>query len=155
MIELSKDGNDQPVAPVVSARMAKIRGRDTKPELAVRRALRKLGLGYRVGIRPLPELRRTGDIVFPAPKVVVMVDGCFWHGCPKHYRPSTQRAAFWGRKVQQNMERDSDTNRILESRGWLVIRVWEHADPEEAAATIAHQVIQRRKDGNTSEREGA
>jgi DNA mismatch endonuclease (patch repair protein) len=151
----SENSHDQPVSPVVSARMGRIRGRDTKPEIAVRRALRKRGLGYRVGIRPLPEVRRTGDIVFPAPRVVVMVDGCFWHGCPEHYRPSTQRAAFWERKVQQNMDRDLDTNRILESRGWLVIRVWEHTDPEEAAAAIAHQVMQRRKGGRTSEREGA
>lgn len=155
MVGRSEDSSDQPVSAVVSARMSKIRGRDTKPEMAVRRALRKLGLGYRVGIRPLPDVRRTGDIVFPVQRVVVMVDGCFWHGCPEHYRPSTQRAGFWGRKVQQNMDRDLETNSILESRGWLVIRVWEHTDPVEAAAAIAHQVMERRKQIRTFEGEDA
>ena len=155
MVGRSEGTDDQTVSAVVSARMSKIRGRDTKPEIAVRRALRRLGLGYRVGIRPLPDVRRTGDIVFPAPKVVVMVDGCFWHGCPEHYRPSTQRAVFWGRKVQENMDRDLDTNRILESRGWLVIRVWEHADPDETAKQIAGQVLARRRQTRTSEGEGA
>lgn len=153
MVDRPEDLNDQPVSAVVSARMSKVRGRDTKPELAVRRALRKLGLGYRVGIRPLPDVRRTGDIVFPGPKVVVMVDGCFWHGCPDHYRPSNLRAGFWARKIQQNMNRDLDTRRVLESRGWLVIRIWEHTDPEEAAAAISHQVVQRRRQRRTSERE--
>ncbi|WP_234754207.1 very short patch repair endonuclease [Arthrobacter ramosus] len=134
--------------------MSKIRGRDTKPEIALRRALRGLGLGYRVGMRPLPDVRRTGDVVFPAPKVVVMVDGCFWHGCPEHYRPSTQRAAFWGQKVEQNINRDLDTNRILESRGWLVIRVWEHEEPIEAARKIALHVLERRQQLKISKRDG-
>ncbi|QSR32305.1 hypothetical protein CFI00_17785 [Nocardioides sp. S5] len=64
------------------------RSRDTKPELAVRRLLHAEGLRYRVNARPLPEVRRTADIVFRAKRIAVFIDGCYWHGCPEHYVPS-------------------------------------------------------------------
>src|SRR5262245_6042389 len=65
--------------------MQAIKGRDTKPELAVRKALHSQGFRYRVSTRPLPELRRTADMVFSRARVAVFVDGCFWHGCPQHH----------------------------------------------------------------------
>jgi len=132
------------IDPVVSARMAKIRGRDTKPEVAVRRALRQMGVGYRINRRPDPDIRRTGDIVFLSAKVVVMVDGCFWHGCPQHYRPARQRSEFWAQKIAGNMARDIQTSSQLEAKGLMVIRVWEHEEPTVAAQRIAQAVAARR-----------
>ena len=68
------------------------RSRDTKPDLAVRSAVHRRGLRYRVAARPQPELRRTADMVFRRAKVAVFVDGCYWHGCPEHHtQPATNR----------------------------------------------------------------
>lgn len=115
------------------------RGRDTEPELKVRRLVHAAGLRYRVNVRPEPDLRRTVDMLFRRAKVVVLIDGCFWHGCPKHHQPPKTNVTFWSSKVAGNRARDEDTNRALESRGWLVLRFWEHevvADPELVAAQI-------------------
>lgn len=136
------------VDAVVSSRMAKIRGRDTKPEEALRKALRSLGLrGYRVNYRPVPGFRRTADIAFIRSKVVVMVDGCYWHRCPEHYRPATQRSSFWLAKIDGNVARDEETNKVLTEHGWLVVRIWEHEDPLTAAQRVA-KVVRDRRRGN-------
>lgn len=112
------------------------KGRDTRPELAVRRAVHAMGLRYRVGRRPLPKLRRTADLVFTRAKVAVFIDGCFWHGCPTHHTVAVTNAAFWAEKVRRTRERDSETDRHLAEEGWTVVRVWEHDDPLEVATRI-------------------
>lgn len=116
------------------------KSRDTKPEMALRRAVHALGLRYRVSTRPLPKVRRTADLVFTKAKIAVFMDGCFWHGCPEHHTKSATNAAYWAEKVRRNRERDRETDRLLNEAGWKVIRVWEHEDPVEAAERIAHQV---------------
>jgi DNA mismatch endonuclease (patch repair protein) len=113
------------------------RSRDTRPELALRSAAHALGLRYRVNTRPLPGLRRTADLVFSRLKIAVFVDGCFWHGCPEHFRSSKINASFWATKIADNRERDHDTDHRLSDAGWTVIRIWEHEDPCEAAQRIA------------------
>lgn len=120
------------------------KSRDTKPELALRRAVHALGLRYRVSMRPLPKVRRTADLVFTKAKVAVFMDGCFWHGCPEHHTKSATNAAYWADKVERNRERDAETDRLLREAGWSVIRVWEHEDPTEAAGRIAQRLHQRR-----------
>lgn len=120
------------------------RGRDTKPELALRRAVHALGLRYRVGIRPLAGLRRTADLVFPRAHVAVFLDGCFWHGCETHHTVAATNAGYWAEKVVRNRERDRETDRALSDAGWAVIRVWEHEDPVEAAGRIKRAVDGRR-----------
>nr|WP_208619290.1 very short patch repair endonuclease [Amycolatopsis coloradensis] len=112
------------------------RGKDTKPEIRLRKVLHALGLRYRVSIRPLSNLRRTVDVAFPGPRVAVFVDGCYWHGCPDHYRPATTNAEFWRKKIETNQERDLETTRRLEDAGWRVLRFWEHEDPESAACRV-------------------
>jgi DNA mismatch endonuclease (patch repair protein) len=126
----------------VRAVMQGNRGRDTRPERALRSAAHALGLRYRVNTRPIPQLRRTADLVFPRVKVAVFLDGCFWHGCPEHLRPAKLNEAFWRTKITENQSRDQDTDRRLMEAGWAVIRVWEHEDPIEAAQNIA-SVISR------------
>jgi DNA mismatch endonuclease (patch repair protein) len=112
------------------------RSRDTGPELAVRREAYRLGLRYRVCVRPLPELRRTADLVFPRARVAVFVDGCYWHGCPAHHRSPATNRSYWADKLERNRRRDLNTNKQLEDAGWTVIRIWEHEDPQAAAARI-------------------
>jgi DNA mismatch endonuclease (patch repair protein) len=112
------------------------KGRDTSPELALRSAAHRLGMRYRVSVRPLKDLRRTADLVFTKAKVAVFLDGCFWHGCPEHHTVAATNAAYWAEKVDANRARDRDTDRRLGEAGWTSIRVWEHEDPTEAAKRI-------------------
>ena len=120
------------------------KSRDTKPELALRRAVHALGLRYRVSTRPVPAIRRTADLVFTRVKVAVFLDGCFWHGCPEHHTKAATNAGYWAEKVTRNRERDEETDRMLGEAGWLVIRIWEHEDPVLAATRVAEQVRERR-----------
>lgn len=131
----------------VRAVMRANRGKDTGPELALRKSLYRRGLRYRVDTRPIPGIRRRADLVFPGVRVAVFVDGCFWHGCPEHYRPATRNAEFWRDKIEGNKSRDAETTEALRSAGWTVIRVWEHEALESAADLIAHEVEVRRDAG--------
>lgn len=130
-------------SPASRAVMSANKGRDTKPEKLLRSALHRYGLRYRVGVRPIPDLRRTADVVFTRARVAVFVDGCYWHGCPEHHRPAKKGAAFWQDKIAGNQARDHETNEALRNAGWLVIRVWEHEDPEQAAEAVAEAVKSR------------
>lgn len=93
--------------------MQAIRSRDTKPERLIRSLLHAQGLRYRVAAKPLPDLRRTADIVFGPAKVAVFIDGCYWHGCPEHYVPPKTNSGYWSGKVAGNMARDRDTDQRL------------------------------------------
>ncbi|GAA2006152.1 very short patch repair endonuclease [Catenulispora subtropica] len=125
-------------SPASRSVMRANRSRDTKPEIAIRRELHRLGFRYRVAFPAPIGMRRTIDIAFTRMRVAVFVDGCFWHGCPDHYRPATRNAAFWGEKINANRERDADTNRRLVEAGWTVIRIWEHEDPATAVNRITN-----------------
>lgn len=122
------------------------RSKDTKPELAVRRAVHALGLRYRVAVRPLHGIRRSADLVFPRAKVAVFVDGCFWHGCPEHYREPVSNVDFWRLKVSTNRARDLETTELFRLSGWVVLRFWAHDDPVVAADEIRRVVGQRRSE---------
>ncbi|MFB7493958.1 very short patch repair endonuclease [Streptomyces sp. NPDC056161] len=124
--------------------MQAIRSRDTKPEKLIRRLVHAQGLRYRVAARPLPDLRRTADLVFRPAKVAVFIDGCYWHGCPEHYVPPKTNSGYWSEKVIRNVERDRDTDQRLEKAGWLVLRFWEHERSETCADKIATTVNLRR-----------
>lgn len=128
----------------VRASMRGNRRKDTKPELALRKAVHGLGLRYRVDAEPIKGFRRRADMVFSRTKVAVFSDGCFWHGCLDHYRASHENDQYWSDKFAGNQARDRDTDRVLAEAGWLVIRVWEHESPHEAAERIAEAVTKRR-----------
>lgn len=121
------------------------RSRDTKPELVLRRALHAKGLRYRVCARPLPDLRMKADIVFRPAQVAVEVRGCFWHGCPTHYRQPIANSDYWVAKVARNVARDEKNSKALQDAGWLLISVWEHEDLSAAAENIDHAVRHRRE----------
>lgn len=106
-----------------SEQMSRIRGKNTSPEVLLRKALWARGIRYRLDYRT-PAGR--ADFAIPGKKVAVFVDGCFWHGCPDHYvRPRT-RTEFWAGKLQANVLRDRRQTLTLERDGWRVVRVWEH-----------------------------
>ena len=107
-----------------SIRMSKIRSASTKPELAFRRAIWRLGFRYRVNEMHLPG---KPDIVLPKYRTVVFVHGCFWHGhkcCRTSHIPETN-TDFWIAKITRNQERDQEVWRQIEAKGWFVIVVWE------------------------------
>lgn len=116
------------------------RRRDTAPELAVRRILHATGLRYRVDFRVTPELRVRADIVFTRHRIVVFIDGCFWHVCPQHGTSPKANSDYWGPKLARNIQRDREADEALKSAGWQVLRYWEHEDPTVVAAQIAEEV---------------
>lgn len=120
----------------VRASMRGNKARDTKPEKLLRSLLHKEGLRYRVNARPIEDLRRTVDVLFPKQKVAVLIDGCFWHVCPEHHRAAVRNAERWNEKFEENQRRDAETNRLLKEAGWRVIRAWEHEAPEEVARRV-------------------
>jgi len=125
------------------ARMRKQPRRDTKPETNLRKHVHALALRYRVNEKPMPDLRRNADLVFRGARVAVFVDGCFWHGCPIHARPTKSHTKWWADKIAANKRRDLDTTRKLERAGWEVIRMWEHEDPAEVAKRVQAAVQAR------------
>ncbi|MFD7579284.1 very short patch repair endonuclease [Kitasatospora sp. NPDC059817] len=123
-------------SPGTRRSMRSNKGRDTAPERRLRSLLHAEGLRYRVSARPLPDLRRTADLVFPKTKIAVFVDGCFWHGCPDHGTRPSANSSFWEKKLNRTRERDTETNEALKAAGWTVIRIWEHVPPDAAAEAV-------------------
>ncbi|MFA5964554.1 MAG: very short patch repair endonuclease [Sphingomonas sp.] len=122
-----------------SRMMAGIRGRDTKPEIVLRRALHALGLRYRLHCKLLPG---KPDLVFPKFHAVVFVHGCFWHrhrGCRFATTPAT-RPEFWSDKLNGNAERDSRNLDALLTAGWRTAVVWECSIKANGGPLIATEV---------------
>jgi DNA mismatch endonuclease (patch repair protein) len=130
--------------PRVTKRMRANRRRDTGPELALRRALFACGLRYRIDypIRTDTRLVRP-DVVFVQRRLAVFVDGCFWHCCPIHGNHPRHNASYWGPKLRRNVDRDRCVDDALSEAGWTVLRVWEHEEPQRAAARISAVVASR------------
>ena len=121
--------------------MASIRGRNTRPEMALRKALHRLGFRYRLHDRKLPG---HPDLVFPKYRAVIFVHGCFWHrhsGCRYATNPATN-TEFWERKFRENVERDERNISKLRNQGWRVAVIWECAlkrdNPEAIAEKVSH-----------------
>lgn len=104
--------------------MSRVRGRGNEAtELRFVRLLRATGItGWRRGY----SLTGKPDITFPKEKVSIFLDGCFWHGCPIHGTCPSTNSRFWRGKLKRNKQRDEDVNRILRSKGWRVLRIWQH-----------------------------
>jgi DNA mismatch endonuclease, patch repair protein len=119
-----------------SANMRANRRTDTKPEMALRRALHRQGYRFRKDYRlDLADGKRVRpDVVFTAKRVAVFVDGCFWHACPEHGSKPANNVWYWEPKLRRNVERDRAADAALLAAGWNVVRVWEH-EPLEAAVT--------------------
>ena len=126
-----------PLNPGRSANMRANRRTDTKPEMALRRALHRQGLRYRKDYRlDLEGARVRPDIAFTARRVAVFVDGCFWHACPEHGTKPASNTWYWGPKLARNVERDRAADAALTAAGWRVVRVWEHVPLDAAVAAV-------------------
>ena len=115
----------------------RVRTENTRPERLLRLALLALGQSYRanpriLGMRP--------DIVLPRARVAIFVDGCFWHGCPRHFKLPRTNADFWSTKIRSNRQRDRRQTALLEAAGWTVLRFWEHTILRSARA-VARKVL--------------
>ena len=138
LLEASRTARWQ--TPGKNAALSGRRSRDTRPELLIRQALFSRGLRYRVNY-PVPGAsRRTVDIAFPRRRIAVFVDGCYWHGCPVHFRSPRTNTGFWLGKISGIRDRDSETNARLREAGWVVLRFWEHQDSDQAASVISAAV---------------
>lgn len=138
-------GSPPPSSPAARATMLANRGRDTKPELAIRRRVHARGLRFYVNRRAVSDLRRTADLVFPRARVAVFVDGCFWHACPDHGTWPKSNEQWWRQKLEANVARDRETDETLTAAGWIVIRAWEHEDPTEVADRVEQAVRTARR----------
>jgi DNA mismatch endonuclease (patch repair protein) len=104
--------------------MSRVRGKDTRPEMVVRRLVHKAGFRYRLHVSDLPG---RPDLVFPKRKKVIFIHGCFWHshsGCP-HARVPKSRTNFWTAKFESNKTRDERNSHALTEAGWDVLVLWE------------------------------
>ena len=115
-----------PVSPVTTKRMSNTAGRDNRRERALRSELHARGLRFRLHRALLAGSRRTVDVVLPASRTAVFLDGCFWHGCPEHHTWPKNNADWWRLKINANIARDRDMDTKLMAAGWFVVRVWEH-----------------------------
>lgn len=112
---------------------------DTTPEIRLRAALHRRGLRFRKDLRlDLDDhVRVRPDIVFTRWRVACFIDGCYWHRCPEHGSEPKSNADYWGPKLDGNVRRDRRTDVALQEAGWIVVRIWEHEDPEDAATKVA------------------
>jgi DNA mismatch endonuclease (patch repair protein) len=101
--------------------MSAIGSKNTKPEIALRKALWARGLRFRIHYG-----KEKIDVAFPSRKLAVFVDGCFWHGCPEHFRLPKTRKSYWHPKLKKNKERDRAKEERLKLEGWKIMRFWEH-----------------------------
>ena len=135
-------GTPKPSSAEARNRMLAVRQTGTAAELALRAEVDRLGLTYRVDER-VAGTRCRADLLFEKAGVVVLVDGCYWHACPIHGTSAKANAAWWQEKLLANRKRDEATERRLHEMGWLVLRFWEHDDPEPSALSVAAVVAAR------------
>jgi len=116
--------------------MASIRGKNTKPELIIRKILWSGGFRYRIHDK---SVYGTPDISNKRRKLAVFIDGCFWHGCKKCYKEPATNTVFWREKIRNNKKRRMKVRRELKKQGWVVQEFWEHqinSKPEKIANII-------------------
>lgn len=117
--------------------MSRIRGKDTSPELKIRKMLYARGhRGYRIHY----DIPGRPDIVFTKKRLAIFIDGCYWHKCPICFKEPQTNRDFWMNKINKNVIRDHEVNNILRSNGWTVLRFWEHEirkEPEKVVKKIA------------------
>jgi DNA mismatch endonuclease, patch repair protein len=148
---LASVGRDTVPSADVSRRMSRTVGRDNPRELRIRSALHAQGLRFRVQYAAVIGTRRTVDIAFPGIRLAVLCDGCFWHGCPLHSTIPKSNRDWWIAKIATNVARDRDTDTRLDHHGWIVLRIWEHVQIDEAVRIITarHNEVRKVRGGSS------
>ncbi len=124
-------------SPLVRRVMQANASSDTQPELILCSALHRAGLRFRKNVRPEVELKCKADIVFRKARVCIFVDGCYWHGCPRHFETPKVNSDWWDEKIVDNRKRDRKKRTMLRRYGWRVISIWEHdVVPRKLAALV-------------------
>ena len=134
--------------------MSRIRGRDTRPEMIVRRIAHGLGFRFRLHRKDLPG---RPDIVFPRHQAVIVVHGCFWHrhpGCKRASSPKT-REGYWQNKFEDNVVRDKRNETALRDLGWKVMVIWECETKDHEAVAARIESFLRRDESEPVEGKGA
>ncbi len=126
------------------------RGVNTSPERLLQSALSRAGLTFRQNVRPIATVRCAADIVFRKHRVCIFVDGCFWHGCPRHFECPKTNASWWREKIEANRIRDRQQSALLRAAGWKVVRVWEHdINPKNVSAILNRILVQVKRPRST------
>jgi DNA mismatch endonuclease, patch repair protein len=125
---------------VVRRIMQANRSFDTAAETLLRSELHRLGLRFRKHVNVDPAVKCKADVVFCRARTCVFIDGCYWHGCPKHFQNPKTNCAWWSEKIADNRKRDRRKTVALRKRGWTVIRIWEHQLRTEGANEIARHI---------------
>jgi DNA mismatch endonuclease (patch repair protein) len=138
-----------PSSPNVTSVMRANKRADTKPEVSIRSYLHRLGLRFRKDMPIKTEMRTCRpDIIFTKQKVVIFVDGCFWHSCPLHGHAPKANEFYWKKKLKRNVERDGLDTKSLTEEGWIVIRIWEHIGVDKAVKQIVAQLKKKQISGH-------
>lgn len=123
--------------------MARFRKRDSSPEVELRSALHKAGVLFRT----YPKLPGSPDLILEGGQLVVFVHGCFWHGCPRHYRAPRTKRKYWSRKLEKNRARDRAVSNQLRRMGFRVAVVWECSVKSKPDAVVK-RLLRRRGESN-------
>jgi DNA mismatch endonuclease (patch repair protein) len=113
---------------------------DTTLEALLRSELHKRGLRFRKHVNVHGSVKCRADIIFRRAQICVFVDGCYWHGCPKHFRTPRVNSAWWNEKIADNRQRDRRKSAALRRQGWKVIRIWEHQLSPKGVARVAESI---------------
>ena len=120
--------------------MSSIKGKNTKPELLIRKILWSQGLRYRIHDKTV---FGTPDISNKTKNFVIFIDGCFWHGCPRCYKEPRSNADYWREKIIRNKKRRSIVKKDLQKEGWNIFEFWEHhvnKNPEKVVMRIMDKI---------------
>lgn len=100
--------------------MSTIHSKNTKPEIAFKKAIRGLGFVYQ------PKIKGSPDFINRKKRIAIFVHGCFWHKCPRHYKEPKSKRKYWLPKIEKNIQRDRANKELLKRKGYSVIEIWEH-----------------------------
>jgi DNA mismatch endonuclease (patch repair protein) len=130
-------------SPTVRRVMIANQSSNTAPERLLRSALLKAGVRFRQNVRPISNLKCKADIVFRSQRLCVFVDGCFWHGCPKHFGCPKTNSSWWNEKIGATKGRDRTQSALLRMAGWNVLRIWEHEITPTKVSSVVERIKQR------------
>ncbi len=121
--------------------MRSVKSKDTKMEIAFRKAIWQKGFRYS---KNSSKYFGKPDLVFKKYKTVIFLDSCFWHGCKQHCRIPTTRKKYWAEKIERNKNRDKEVKRFYAKNGWNIVRVWEHEIKKDLNGVVLN-IIQKIK----------